>query len=148
MSATLTDKQREYLIKIMENIKVYFQKLLKVIPAQGPNLYEWDKCYDANIPEKYKRDGERNSDLHIWVIYDVNPNSGVLANAIHCGMDEKLKRVNFGRVRVNMGRVGNDDSNGGFESDLNTVIHECLHILAISGGLYRKWIDPDTGDYY
>jgi hypothetical protein len=28
--------------------------------------------------------------------------------------------------------VGRDESNAGFESDLNTVIHECLHIFGFS----------------
>ena len=50
----------------------------------GNNVYHWEKCYEAVVPEKYKRDGERNSDIHIFVLYDVNPNTGVLANAIHC----------------------------------------------------------------
>jgi proprotein convertase subtilisin/kexin type 5 len=63
-------------------------------------------------------------------------------------MDDTLKRVNFGRVMVNMGRVGTDDSNSSFESDLNTVIHECLHIFAFSPSLYNKWVNPDTGNYY
>ena len=100
------------------------------------------------IPDKYKTDGEGNSDVHIWVIYDVNENSGVLANAVYCELDETLKRVNFGRVRVNMGRVGKDESNAGFESDLNTVIHECVHIFAFSGGLFPHWVNPETGDFY
>ncbi len=72
----------------------------------------------------------------------------MLADAIHCGFDETLKRPNFGRVRVNMASVGVDKSDAGFEGDLNTVIHECLHIFGFSNSLYSKWIDPATGDYY
>ena len=63
-------------------------------------------------------------------------------------MDDELKRVNYGRVRVNMGRVGTDESDNGFESDLNTVIHEMLHIFGVSQSLYNKFIDPKTGKYY
>lgn len=47
-----------------------------------------------------------------------------------------------------MGRVGTDDSYSNFESDLNTVIHECLHIFAFSPALYDKWVNPDTGNYW
>ena len=100
------------------------------------------------VPEKYKKDGESNSDIHIFVLYDVNPDSGVLANAIHCQMDHTLKRVNYGRIRVNMGRVGKNYSNKGFEEDINLVIHEMLHILGFSPGLYSKFINPKTGNYY
>ena len=63
-------------------------------------------------------------------------------------MDDELKRVNYGRVRVNMGSVGNDESDSGFESDLNTVIHEMLHIFGFSPSLYNKFINPKTGNYY
>ena len=51
---------------------------------EGRNIYRYKTCYEAVVPEKYKRDGESNSDIHIFVLYDVNPDSGVLANAIHC----------------------------------------------------------------
>ena len=63
-------------------------------------------------------------------------------------MDDTLKRVNYGRVRVNMGNVGRYESDGGFESDLGTVIHEMIHIFGFSPGLYRNFINPKTGNYY
>jgi proprotein convertase subtilisin/kexin type 5 len=132
----------------MENAKIYFQNLLKVIPAQSPNKFKLQKCYDVEIPSKYTTDGENNSDIHIWVIYKQDRNSDVLANAVYCGMDDTLKRVNFGRILINVGKTSRDEPNSSFESDLLTVIHECLHIFGFSGNLYKNWVDPDTGNYY
>ena len=51
---------------------------------EGRNKMKHDTCYEIKVPPKYKTDGEGNSDIHIFVLYDVEPDSGVLANAIHC----------------------------------------------------------------
>lgn len=115
---------------------------------EAKNKSNKKECYDIDIPEKFQKDGESNSDIHIFVIYDVEPDSSTLADATYCSMDDNLKRVNYGRVRLNMGKLGQDESNGMFEGDLNTVIHEMLHIFAFSSELYENFINPKTGNYY
>ena len=47
-----------------------------------------------------------------------------------------------------MGTVGKDDTDSGFESDLNTVLHEMIHIFGFSPALYRNFVNPKTGNYY
>ncbi|EGR29768.1 leishmanolysin family protein, putative [Ichthyophthirius multifiliis] len=132
----------------MNFIQEYLQQLLKVIPALGPNIYNSEKCQNINIPPKYRADGERNSDIHIWVAQYNSPDSSNLANAVHCQMDPALKRVNYGVIMVNLDKILQQNTNPGFKSDLNVILHEMLHILGFSRGLYRYWINPQTGNYY
>ncbi|EGR32455.1 leishmanolysin family protein, putative [Ichthyophthirius multifiliis] len=133
----------------MNQIQEYLQKLLKLIPAQGPNIYNNKKCYDIDVNEKYRKDGERNSDIHIWVVQNYNnPQNSVLADAIYCQMDDTLKRVNFGRIKINMQNIYLDGTNYGYQRDFNNILHEIFHILGFSSGLYRYWINPSTGNYY
>lgn len=35
-----------------------------------------------------------------------------------------------------------------FEDNLETTIHEILHVLGFSGGAMKFWIDPSTGKPY
>ncbi|EGR29081.1 leishmanolysin family protein, putative, partial [Ichthyophthirius multifiliis] len=137
----------EYLKNLMQHIQVYLQQLLKVIPAQGPNKFHSQKCDDIVVPIKYRTDGERNSDVHIWVV-ESHDTKNFLASAVYCQLDNTLKRVNYGIIKVNMNRADQNQHNSGFKKDLNNLLHECFHILGFSSGLYEYWVNPLTGDYY
>jgi hypothetical protein len=43
--------------------------LLKVVPAQGRLRFNNYKCYDLQIPDKYRNDGVEDADIHIFVSY-------------------------------------------------------------------------------
>ncbi|EGR31787.1 leishmanolysin family protein, putative [Ichthyophthirius multifiliis] len=144
----ITQYQKDQLKGLLQQVQDYLQKLLKVIPAQKTIVYNTIKCNNINIPKKYRRDGENNSDLVIWVSYYNGPLSFSLANAIHCLIDPNLKRVTYGMININLSKLDLDHTQSVFKSDFNNILHEFLHILGFSRGLYRYWINPLTQNFY
>jgi proprotein convertase subtilisin/kexin type 5 len=58
----------------------------------------------------------------------------MLANAGFCSIHDSLMRPNYGRVNFNLGNMNVIDSNPEeFENNLETTIHEILHVLGFSG---------------
>ncbi|EGR31368.1 leishmanolysin family protein, putative, partial [Ichthyophthirius multifiliis] len=148
----ITQQQKNYLINIMEASKLYFQKLLKVYPLKGNNIFPrgWSpECLQVQVPQNDQIVGVPNSDLHLYVIY-TKQNSGMLANAGFCAMaDVGIPRPTYGRVNFNLSNMfkfGGDPEV--FENDLETTVHEILHVLGFSGSAMYYWIDPDTGKPY
>ncbi|EGR28962.1 leishmanolysin family protein, putative [Ichthyophthirius multifiliis] len=138
----------------MDIAKLYFQKLLKVYPIQGNNKFPYNSklwnldCEGVRIPTSAVTIGIPNSDLNIYVIAKNKPQDGDLANALVCAHNEQHLRPSFGRIQFNLGLVGINDDNESFENDVETTVHEIIHILGFSGFQMQLWIDPDTGKYY
>ncbi|EGR26904.1 leishmanolysin family protein, putative [Ichthyophthirius multifiliis] len=138
----------------METAKIYFQKLLKVNPIQGNNLFPknsklWSlDCQGVRIPLSALSQGIPQSDLHIYVITKNAPQDGDIANAMTCAHNEQLLRPSFGRIQFNLSQMSQQDDHESFENDLEVTIHELLHILGFSGFQMQFWINPETGQYY
>ncbi|EGR32543.1 leishmanolysin family protein, putative [Ichthyophthirius multifiliis] len=147
----VTEKQKKYIIDIMESSKLYFQRLLKVYPLIENNIFPRKfslKCLNVQIPNDALITGIPNSDLHLYVIC-TNEDNDSIANAGYCAIGDVLTRPIFGRVNFNLKNInqfGGDAAS--FENDLETSIHEILHVLGFSSNAARFWINPDTGKSY
>ncbi len=71
--------------------------------------------------------------MHIYVIYTDDEPAGDLANATSCGPNDEYKRPTYGRIEFNIAFVGKKDDPFSFENDLETTIHEIIHVLGFSG---------------
>ncbi|EGR27298.1 leishmanolysin family protein, putative [Ichthyophthirius multifiliis] len=135
----------------MEISKIYFQKLLKVYPLIGNNIFPKvsKNCAFVNVPPNDQIIGIPNSDLHIYVSY-ANDNNDAIASATCCEYSNgKTVRPIFGMVQFNLSNMKTDSGDAAiFENDLETTIHEILHILGFSVYAMQFWIDPDTGKSY
>ncbi|EGR33994.1 leishmanolysin family protein, putative, partial [Ichthyophthirius multifiliis] len=136
----------------METSKNFFQRLLKVYPIKGNNIFttNWPKkCQEITIPQNDQTIGIPNSDLHLYVIYN-KENDGTNADAIYCALaDQEIERPTFGRVNFNlryMDKLGKDHKS--FENYLEITIHEILHVIGFSANLMYYWIDPETNEPY
>ncbi|EGR28964.1 leishmanolysin family protein, putative [Ichthyophthirius multifiliis] len=106
------------------------------------------ECLGVRIPTSAVTIGIPNSDLNIYVIAKNAPQDKDIANACVCAHNEQHLRPSFGRIQINFGVFGLKDDNESFENDLETIVHEILHVLGFSGFQMQLWIDPDTGKYY
>ncbi|EGR30430.1 leishmanolysin family protein, putative [Ichthyophthirius multifiliis] len=106
------------------------------------------QCEGVEIPSSAVTIGVANSDLNIYVIIKNKPQDGDLANACVCAHNSYHLRPSFGRIQFNIGLVGVNDDNESFENDLETTVHEIIHILGFSGFQMPFWINPQTGQYY
>ena len=87
--------------------------------------------------------------MHLYIIYNNNPASKSLANAGFCAINNIYKRPTYGRVLFNIGTMTSSGGNHSiFEDDLETTIHEILHVLGFSSNSAQFWIDPATNDFY
>jgi hypothetical protein len=56
-----------------------------------------------------------------------------LANALSCAYNDDYMRPTYGRIEFNLAYVGVKDDPETFDNDLETTIHETLHVLGFSG---------------
>lgn len=56
-----------------------------------------------------------------------------MANAGACAYNDDYMRPTYGRIEFNLAYVGKNDDPETFENDLETTVHEALHILGFSG---------------
>ena len=85
------------------------------------------------IPEDSKLIGIKNSDLHLYVIYENNSESSIVATANLCAIDPVYLRPSFGRVKFNLAKLqdfGTDVII--FENNVEVTIHEIFHVLGFS----------------
>ncbi|EGR26877.1 leishmanolysin family protein, putative [Ichthyophthirius multifiliis] len=147
----ITEQQKDYLINIIEASKLYFQRLLKVYPLIGNNIFPQGfskNCFGAQIPQNDQTIGIPNSDLHIYIIFN-NQADNQIANAIYCAVgDGGFTRPIFGRIQFNIYNLSKINNPIIFKRDLETTIHEIFHILGFSVYAMKYWIDPDTGKPY
>ncbi|EGR33551.1 leishmanolysin family protein, putative [Ichthyophthirius multifiliis] len=138
----------------MEASRSFFSKLLKLNSIQGNNYFPSNSkiwyldCSGVQIPTSAVSQGIPNSDLHIYIIAQNTPQSRHLASAQICGYNDQYMRPSFGRILFNLAKVGQQQSHEQFQSDLETTIHEILHILGFNGFQMQFWINPKTGQYY
>ncbi|EGR33995.1 leishmanolysin family protein, putative [Ichthyophthirius multifiliis] len=147
----ITQQQKDYLISIMDLSKLFFQKLLKVYPFIGNNIFpktQQKLCQDVEIPQQDKTVGIADSDLHLYVIY-VNQKNGWHADANFCAYANKgIPRPTFGRICFNLNYIKFEDNPKTFNNNLDITIHEILHIIGFSGNAIKYWIDPKTNKPY
>ncbi|EGR27277.1 leishmanolysin family protein, putative [Ichthyophthirius multifiliis] len=145
---TITTEQKNYLITLVETTKIYFANLIKVIPKSGNNKFPsgWSTtCINVAVPSADQTIGIPNSDLHLYITYQNNPTSTVLASASFCAIDSIFQRPNFGRIQFNIGQMpATSMTLFRFKSRIETTVHETLHVLGFSGFAMQYWIDPNT----
>lgn len=92
---------------------------------------------------KFKETGEKDSDLLIFIESENDPSESYLAYATSCKLDYSNLRPIVGLVNFNLGKM--DFSPEKFEENVDTTVHEILHILGMSGHLFNTFID-ENGD--
>ena len=90
-------------------------------------------CLNIRIPSTATSRGIPNSDLHLYVVHKDSETDGDLANAIACSYNKLYGRPTFGRIEFNLAYVGVSEEPEVFENDLETTVHEILHVLGFSG---------------
>ncbi|EGR34496.1 leishmanolysin family protein, putative, partial [Ichthyophthirius multifiliis] len=148
----ITEQQKNYLINLMETSILYFQRLLKVYQLSEINIFPKifkGTCIDHIVSNNDQTKGIPKSDLHIYVRYSKQFTQTV-ANAGFCAYSNiGYTRPTFGRINFNLLNINKSIANkNSFQEDLQTTIHEILHVLGFSGGGMYFWIDPNTGQYY
>ncbi|EGR29363.1 leishmanolysin family protein, putative [Ichthyophthirius multifiliis] len=143
----VTLQQRNYLVKLVEISKLYFQKLLKVYQLKQNNVLPQTYkglCDDHKVQPNDYSIGIPNSDLHIYTLYQYVKNDQQTAIANFCAFaQEGISRPIFGYIKYNLSKISGDEEY--FQKNLKETFREMINILGVSKlGLYF-WINPDTG---
>lgn len=96
-------------------------------------------CYNVEVPSKYKTEGSADTDLLIIVSADNRPDESYIAYATSCMSDFKTGRPVVGLVNFNIAKINRDV--GSFEDNVDTTMHEIIHVLGMSPNLYDNFID-------
>ncbi|EGR26987.1 leishmanolysin family protein, putative [Ichthyophthirius multifiliis] len=148
----LTQSQIKIIKKLIGLSSDYFSQMLKITPLKGNNKYPKylsGECNGIIIPENDKQIGIPNSDLHIYIFYMNDNKDDSRANANACAFQEITYRPIFGRIQINItNMVFQINDHKLFRQNLESFIHETLHILGFSKSQFQYWIDPSTGKTY
>ncbi|EGR27371.1 leishmanolysin family protein, putative [Ichthyophthirius multifiliis] len=146
------DNKKNTQKKLWKHLSFFSQDFQKYIQLKKNNIFPKNflkKCYEVDIPDKDQKDGIANSDLHLYIVYYKEKN-GELADAVFCAVaDQGITRPTFGRVNFNIQKM--DIIEGDmktFQNDLETTIHEIMHIIGFSTHIMQYWIDPETNKPY
>jgi len=81
------------------------------------------------------------ADLLLFTTILNEPTSGYVAWATNCFQDAASGRPIVGQINFNLAYLNVDNLN--YESTVKVLIHEVMHILALSSGLYTSFIDAN-----
>lgn len=126
------------LMDSFEKVKIFLLKLIKVNPYPFPiNI--------TTIEEKNIENFTVQTDLYITVkARPYGKKSVTLASAQFDQLSPIDNRPISGFIYVNLQRLSLITD----EEIFSTIFHEICHILGISSYLYKKWINPETGNSY
>lgn len=130
----------------LENIRVYLEKLLQVIPARTPiTLQNYEKFFEYSPLQNYS-----DTDLVLSVLArPYGAYNSILAQAATLSSDE-FYRPTSGFVMINAARLPNEPSD--ITSDDNTFfmicLHEVIHALGFSNGYYKYFHPYGTNQVY
>jgi len=79
------------------------------------------------------------ADLLLFTTILNEPTSGYVAWATNCFQDAASGRPVVGQINFNLAYLKVDNLN--YESTVKVLIHEVMHVLAFSSGLYSTYID-------
>ena len=121
----------------MNTTRKYFEKLLKVDQQPNNNVFPSkgfsSECNGVKIPSEDKLVGIKNSDLHLYVIYENNDGTAATASANLCSIDPIYLRPSFGRVKFNLAKLNDFGTDLViFENNVEVTIHEIFHVLGFS----------------
>lgn len=143
----ITDNKKAVLKETLGNVKRWFGETLNVTKYQSTRVLDWYPYFPIS-PNAVTGD----SDLYMMV-YQRPFASGALASALSLdfySLGNIEERPQFGIINVNFGSIPgkaqdiNDTSRGLFE----TCVHETMHALGFSAGLYNKWVNRTSGKKY
>jgi leishmanolysin-like peptidase len=149
--------QRQYVKDVLSKAGRWLNKALRVRPVQGAlkftrTGYGLD-CGDEvpTVPEQYVTTGVFNTDVLIFVLSDdvgqSDCTSGTLAYATHCQLDQNDRPV-FGYIQMCavhfhplVSARGDKKTESDLDEDFHTALHEIIHILGFSEGLFPFFRD-------
>lgn len=143
----MTDDKRAVIKETCENVRLFFENILKIERLDGPFDLKSDTIYPAN---QTTTDGQ--TDLYITV-YPKPYGAGetILAAATTNGMFADTGRAIQGIMMLNLALlplVPSNFSTIGNRNFFEILAHETTHILAVSQVLFPKWVDIRTGKPY
>lgn len=135
-------------------IKFFSDNLLVLPNTQNTLILNSTTCGEETIAPEFKTLGVNNSDLHIFVRFVDDPTSNFLAYAGGCllGGSAVQGRVIAGRVVYNLHYMNVEQglfyNPRFFEDNLETTLHEIVHILGFSGSMIQYWWNTATNARY
>ncbi|OHT05975.1 Clan MA, family M8 [Tritrichomonas foetus] len=151
----LTENKKKVIKETMENARKFIHKLIKVTPCTDPidvsgTLSGTLKDSNTKIP---------NIDLFIYVLARPYGNkSSTLASASPLKYNTNKnsskpldsQRPLVGKITINAAKMPEtiQDENSGERQFFVTCIHELMHVLAFSPGLFTKWVNRSSGTQF
>ncbi|EGR26891.1 leishmanolysin family protein, putative [Ichthyophthirius multifiliis] len=122
----------------------YFSRLIKIFPKKEADMrfkYSNKKCGLVPIPDIDRSQG-KNSDLHLYISYTVEPGKNTLAYAGWCQFIDRLGPTH-GTVNFNLGLLAAKNLQDPivFEDLMEIVIHEMTHVLGFSDNDVPRWVN-------
>eukprot|EP00929_Paragymnodinium_shiwhaense_P090927 TRINITY_DN51001_c0_g1_i1.p1 TRINITY_DN51001_c0_g1~~TRINITY_DN51001_c0_g1_i1.p1 ORF type:complete len:1399 (-),score=298.14 TRINITY_DN51001_c0_g1_i1:275-4471(-) len=155
----VTQKKIEYIKKLVEASKEWFEKTLRVVHPTRTALKLQKYCYqyapppngDPETPvsrlcwsRRYAGCSFAVPDTDFYLTVTANPTKGnTLAWALTCSSDDDTGRPIAGLVNFGPSRLTMDPKE--WRGELSTAIHEIAHALGFSATKFEDFID-DTGN--
>ncbi|KAL4438918.1 hypothetical protein ABPG74_016638 [Tetrahymena malaccensis] len=147
----ITEELQTYIESLLDTAFSYYQSLLYVKHIDQNNTFylkELNNCLGFLIESDHFVTGIEESDLHLYISFKQS-DTDIIASAGHCYIDPFLQRPTFGRILLNLSYFQKiNRTNLQFFRDLQSIMHETLHILGFSTASMNYWIDPETNEPY
>jgi len=121
------------------------QAALKVVPLSAPITIKSNTVCSGKVdtPSIYKTEGV-SADLVLFITTSNDPSTNYVASAVFCSLSQENGRPLVGRLNYNLYYFEPTTNDVNIESHVYTTIHEMIHALGFSSGLYSTYINPAT----
>ncbi|KAL4452845.1 hypothetical protein ABPG74_002410 [Tetrahymena malaccensis] len=141
---------RSYCEKSIIIASNFFSNLITIVPKPAGSM-KWDSksdtCGKATVPSVDKAT-DKDSDLHLYITFSDNPQETYLAYAGWC-RSLISRGPTHGHINFNFGLLKsfNFTDSLQFQSLIQTVTHEIIHILGFSRSLITQWVDSNKNPH-
>ncbi|KAL4453892.1 hypothetical protein ABPG74_003775 [Tetrahymena malaccensis] len=147
----ITTDQINYLTAVSITVINFLSNFIKVQPNASNNVFNNQTsdgtCITVIPSQEDQATGIPNSDLHLYFIFNNDPQAKYLANAGFCNMQQTstYMRPNFGRILFNIANMKNSGTNlEQYQNDVMVTLHEVIHVLGFSYGAMKNWYNKST----
>ena len=146
----MNEKRITVLKETLDNLKIFFNKLLKINRFEKYILLNWT----TELNEEIKMPSTKlisNSDLHVLIVArPFAANAGASVAAHPAALSKIDSRPNQGMLFINPEGIP-DESEDHIKIEhlfFKVLFHELVHILGMEPTLYKNWINPENGQHW
>ncbi|KAL4471907.1 hypothetical protein ABPG73_001157 [Tetrahymena malaccensis] len=151
----IIQSQTDYLIQLSNTVINFLSKFIKVQPNSKNNVFDPNQTNNGDcigvLPSQNDQTlGIADSDLHLYFSFSDDSTSSTIADAGYCNLQSTYTyiRPNFGRVEFNIANIQYKPGDlKSYQSHLNTVLHEIIHILGFIFQSFDQWYDKEANDF-